>query len=206
MTRSDSQQTIDSMTRVGFDAVRMYLDAIEAFAGSFNATNPFLSNQQRSCCDIPPACWLPRQFGTFESRACPCGTALLRIQVTNCRPTSSKISIQVSGDSGLDVKLIPESALLGPMERKWFTVAATIAEDACKGQCYEFVVRVLGCNEYYARWTVVVADGACGTCIEAKVEDCPDYVHHWYDHFYCVSPCFARFDDRDGSTLLNTKA
>jgi hypothetical protein len=21
------------------------------------------------------------------------------------------------------------------------------------------------------------------------VEDCPDLLHHWYDHFYCNRPC-----------------
>ena len=24
---------------------------------------------------------------------------------------------------------------------------------------------------------------------ELTVEDCPDLVHHWYDHFYCPRPC-----------------
>ena len=197
MTRTDSQQAIELMARAGFDAVRMYLDTIEALAGSVAAATPIFG-KQRSCCDIPPACWLPRSFGTFESRACPCGTALLRVQVTNCRPTTSKVGIQVSGNSGLDLKVTPESASLGPMERKWFTVAASVAEGACKGESYELVVRVSGCNAHYARWTIAVADGTSGTCIEARVDDCPDYVHHWYDHFYCDSPCFAHSSGRAG--------
>jgi hypothetical protein len=25
-----------------------------------------------------------------------------------------------------------------------------------------------------------------------EVEDCPDLIHHWYDHFYCDRPCTDR--------------
>lgn len=197
MKQCDSQPTIDSITQAGFDAARTFLDVFEGIAGSVIANNPFLNPQQHSCCDIPPACWLPRNFGTFESRACPCGTALLRVQVTNCQPTSSKIAIRAESEADLDLKVTPESATLGPMERKWFTVAVTVPEDACKGQCYELLVWVVGCNEHYARWTVTAADGASGTCLEARLDDCPDYEHHWYDHFYCQRPCFSGLRKRD---------
>jgi hypothetical protein len=27
---------------------------------------------------------------------------------------------------------------------------------------------------------------------EVEIEDCPDLIHHWYDHFYCERPCPSR--------------
>jgi hypothetical protein len=30
----------------------------------------------------------------------------------------------------------------------------------------------------------------CGaSCPEVEVDDCPDNIHHWYDHFYCERGC-----------------
>jgi hypothetical protein len=78
------------------------------------------------------------------------------------------------------------------MERKWFTVVATVPEDACRGHSYDLLVWVVGCHEHYLRWSVRVAQGDSGGCHEVIVEDCPDYAHHWYDHFYCEHPCFAQ--------------
>lgn len=191
MKQSDQSQTLDSMTQAGVDAARQLLNVFENIARSASS-NSLLNLQRSSCCEIPPACWLPRNFGTFYSRACPCGTALLRVQVTNCQPTTSDISVQIQNQDELSIKITPQAATLGPMERKWFTVAITIPEDTCKGQLYDLVVWIKGCNEHYARWEVEVADGASGTCLEAQVDDCPDYEHHWYDHFYCKRPCMHR--------------
>jgi hypothetical protein len=28
------------------------------------------------------------------------------------------------------------------------------------------------------------------------VEDCPDLIHHWYDHFYCPRPCIEERSNR----------
>lgn len=198
MEKLDNQQTIDSLTRLGIDTSHVMLDAFAQFVRTANAANPILNLQAKECCDIPPACWLPRCFGTFDSRACPCGTAMLRVRVNNCQPTSNTIAIAVKNDDDLEVKLTPQSVTLGPMERKWFTISVAIPEDACKGQLYELLVWVVGCNKHYARWDVLVADGVSGSCAEVEVEDCPDYVHHWYDHFYCVRPCFAGARKEEG--------
>lgn len=188
----DNQQAFDSLTRAGLDATRSMMDAFGEFARTLNAANPLLNGQASACCDIPPACWMPKCFGQFESRACPFGTALLRVHVNNCQPTSSDIRIAVKNHGDLEVDITPRTATLGAMECKWFTVAVTIPEDVCKGEIYELIVWVAGCNEHYARWNIQVADGASGTCIDTEIKDCPDYVHHWYDHFYCARPCFAR--------------
>ena len=192
MNRSDNQNVIDSMAQAGLASARVVFDALTEITGIVSANNPLLALQNRSCCDIPPACWLPRQFGSVESRACPGGTALLRIQVSNCRPVAGKIEVRAKTDAKLDIKVTPDRATIDPMESKCFTVVASIPEDACKGESNELIVWVSGCNDHFARWTVIVGDGASGTCQLLRVEDCPDFVHHWYDHFYCDKPCFSR--------------
>jgi hypothetical protein len=191
MDQADLRGPLDVMTRSGVEVTRAVLESFGALARSAAAINPFLTTAQRSCCDIPPACWLPRPLGELTSSACPCGTALIRFRVSNCQPVPASVMVRVPGESGLDIKVTPQQAVLQPMERKWFTVVATVPQDACKGEAYENVLWVAGCNEHYLRWTVRVADGISGGCHEIEVEDCPDYVHHWYDHFYCKRPCFA---------------
>jgi len=27
--------------------------------------------------------------------------------------------------------------------------------------------------------------------VDIEIEDCPDLIHHWYDHFYCPRPCLG---------------
>jgi hypothetical protein len=192
MDKSSNQNVIESMSQAGLASARVVFDALQEITGIVSANNPLLALQNRSCCDIPPACWLPRQFGTVESRACPCGTALLRLKVSNCRPARSEIEVRAKTDAKLEIKVTPGRATLDPMESRHFTVVAHIPEDACRGESYDLIVWVSGCNDHFARWNVIVGDGASGTCQILEVEDCPDYVHHWYDHFYCNQPCFSR--------------
>lgn len=196
MNKSGNQNVIETITEAGLASARVIFDALNEITGIVSANNPLLALQNRSCCDVPPACWLPRLFGTVESRACPSGTALLRIRVSNCRPTSSEVEVRARADAKLDIKVTPERTTLEPMESKHFTVIAGIPEDACKGESYELVVWVSGCNDHFARWTVTAGDGASGTCQLLEVEDCPDYLHHWYDHFYCDQPCYSRSQKR----------
>lgn len=197
MNTSDERSVTD-LTSAGLDAAHLLLDSFAQVARAAVAANPLLKARAKTCCDIPPACWLPRDLGELTSNACPCGTALVRLRIENCQPRTANVSISASSDADLEIKITPASATLAPMQRKWFTVGVTIPDDACPGESYEVLVWVAGCNEYYLRWTVKVADGVSGSCHEVVVEDCPDYVHHWYDHFYCERPCFAgrRGDNR----------
>ncbi len=198
MKKVGDELSFESVTRVGLEAAKIYLDAVQEISDLVTAAGSQFSLQGQSCCDIPPACWLPRCFGEFESRACPLGTALFRIRVTNCQPVRSTIKVAAKTDSDVAVEITPESVVLDPMERKWITIAAKIPADACKGEALELLVWVLGCNDHYARWYIKVADGESGSCVEATIEDCPDYQHHWYDHFYCARPCFSRAHNRSG--------
>ncbi len=196
MNKMSSQQPFDSFAQAGLASARIVLDALQELSNVASTSNPLLTLKTQSCCEIPPPCWLPQCFGEFASKACPCGTALLRIQVTNCQAVSSEVKLAIETDNDVTIKITPDRAVLGPMECKWFTLAVSIPEDACQGECYDLMVWVRGCNEHYARWKITVTDGFCGTCLEKKIEDCPDYVHHWYDHFYCNRPCFSMRQDR----------
>lgn len=145
-------------------------------------------SSQCSSCDIPEPCWLPRRLEEVRSFVCPGGTASLRIQLTNCQPRTSAINIKISKPE--HGKVNPPSANLEPMERTRFTASFTIPADTARGHQFETLVWVLGCNEYYVRWTIEAAEGISDSCHEICVDDCPDYVHHWYDHFYCDRRCF----------------
>lgn len=191
MDQPDVEHSIATITRSGTEAARRLLESWGTLARAVVQANPLLNQRRTGCCEIPPACWLPRSLGEFVNTACPCGTALVRLRVTNCQPVASTVDVRVHTESALDIKVTPQHATLQPMERKWFTVVATVPDDACRGDACEVLVWVAGCNEHYLRWTVRIAEAASGECQEVAVEDCPDYVHHWYDHFYCQRPCFS---------------
>jgi hypothetical protein len=140
-------------------------------------------------CDIPPPCWAPQPMGDVESAVCPGATATVRIHVTNCGATTRTMTIQAVGTG---VTLTPASLPLGPMERGQVVASVTLPANADLGSTREVLVWVRGCHDHYLRWTIYASQRAeCG-CDEVHVSDCPDYVHHWYDHFYCARPCVHR--------------
>jgi hypothetical protein len=138
-----------------------------------------------SCCKIPPPCWMPRQVGEVSSHVCPGGSATLRIRVTNCGLGTRTITAEA--DQG--AKVSPESIQVAPMQRGWLTVSFSVAATAGNGESSEILVWIRGCKNHYVRWTVTASNRGCECCHEINVEDCPDLVHHWYDHFYCVRGC-----------------
>ena len=141
--------------------------------------------KMESCCKIPPPCWMPRQLGEVASHVCPGGSATLRIRVTNCGLGTRTITAEA--DQG--AKANPGSIQLAPMQRGWLTLSFEVPASATNGQSHEILVWIRGCRTYYLRWTVMSSNRGCECCHEIEVEDCPDLVHHWYDHFYCVRGC-----------------
>ena len=197
MINSKNEFSVEGYAKAAIDTARMYLDSVDDIIRSTAIRLPSLDSvfERRETCKIPPPCWLPRSLGEYTSKACPCGTALIRLRVTNCGQSENMMSIKAryeSDTSNIAIKLTPESATLGPMERKWFTVSVSLPDDACVGKSHDVLIWLSGCNEHYLRWTVNVEDGHSGSCQELTVEDCPDYIHHWYDHFYCARECQGR--------------
>lgn len=186
---------VDELTRAGISALSDLYRTAGDLARLGLAMNPLLQAlteaQRRTSCDIPPPCWIPRALGELHSVVCAGATATVRVCVTNCQARAGEVKLAVS-PVDLPVKIDPPSASLAPMERRCFTVSLNAAADACKGSRSEVLLWVHGCNAHFLRWTLEVGDSGGASCHELDVDDCPDHVHHWYDHFYCVRPCFDR--------------
>ena len=148
----------------------------------------------RGACAIPAPCWTPQSLGECTSHVAQCRTACVRLVITNCDRVQRTITARVAGANEGKVTLSPPSLTLGPQERGTISACVTIPDDAKSGERTEALLWVRGCKEHYLRWTVSVGTLGLGSCHEVDVCDCPDYVHHWYDHFHCVRPCPA---DRD---------
>lgn len=178
-------------------AVRMGEDLLDALQGrratglvsTLQRSVPRLPMAPRGCgCDIPPPCWVPRELGEVRSRVCAGGTATLRVRVTNCGASARQIAVEARPDAA-GVTIDPPALALGPLERGVVVASLVIPAKAGVGEEREALIWVRGCHDHVLRWTVRVASraGDCGH--EIEVEDCPDLVHHWYDHFYCGRPC-----------------
>ena len=76
------------------------------------------------------------------------------------------------------------------MEEGLVAVSLAVPTGSTKGQTQKSLVWIRGCKDYFIRWTVVTAASGVSCCAtELELEDCPDLIHHWYDHFYCQRPC-----------------
>ena len=144
----------------------------------------------RSCgcsCEIPPPCWVPQPLGEFTTEACPGNSGVLRLTITNCGMASRTIKVSATNAA---VTAAPASLTLGPMEDGLVVLSLGVPGAASKGQTQRSIVWIHGCKTYYLRWTVVVAASGSSCCAtDVGLEDCPDLIHHWYDHFYCQRPC-----------------
>jgi hypothetical protein len=147
----------------------------------------------RSCgcgCEIPPPCWAPQPLGDVETQACPGNNALLRLTITNCGMASRAINVAAT-NGAVDVQ--PASVTLGALEEGVVILSLPVPAGATKGQTQKSLVWVHGCKDHYLRWTVVAVEaGVSCSAGELELEDCPDLIHHWYDHFYCQRPCLNR--------------
>jgi len=142
-----------------------------------------LPRTRRCGCEISRPCWVPQPLEQVCSQVCPGGTATLRFRVTNC--STVKRTYMIEGAPTVN----PASLTLGPQERDFSVVSATVQPDASYGQQKEYLVWVRGCRDHFLRWTVRVSHHQHCECQEIRVEDCLDLIHHWYDHFYCDRPC-----------------
>jgi len=146
---------------------------------------------RRDCrcgCHIPTPCWEPQPLGTFATRGCPGAHATLRVRVTNCGSTNLIVTLEGgAGSSGLVVQ--PGQLSLTPQARGYSVLSFDVPAGAQVGDVHEFLVWIAGCKRYFLRWRVRVASKCGGDCPDVDVDDCPDLIHHWYDHFYCEHPC-----------------
>ncbi len=205
MTSTNASDTLRNASNLLQQTVSTFANLIEQSANlSFDLLNSFTSTTPTldlsgmklpalltpsSCgCKIPPPCWMPRSAGCVVSHVCPGSPATLRIRVTNCGPMARTISFDDAGKS--QVTFQPGKLTLGPMETGAVTATLAVSSSQDEGGEQSALVWIRGCVEHYIRWTVkTVKRGAVACCHEISVEDCPDFIHHWYDHFYCARPC-----------------
>jgi hypothetical protein len=145
-----------------------------------------LRGRTAGCCHVPPPCWMPQPLGDCISHVGQCKTACVRLVVTNVDRVARKITVDSSNKA---VTVSPASLSLDPLDRGTISVCIDIPQDSAVGTRIDTVVRIRGCKEYYLRWTVSVGTIGFDACHEVAVDDGPDLVHHWYDHFYCVRGC-----------------
>jgi len=144
-------------------------------------------------CRIPPPCWAPQPLGEVVSHVCAGGTASVRVCVTNCGARQRDIKLEIGGNA-TGVTVTPSVLSLGPMERGCVAASAAMPPDASSCEEKDVLLWVRGCQDHYLCWTIRVARrGTDCSCHEVDVCDCPDLIHHWYDHFYCERPCVHRY-------------
>jgi hypothetical protein len=171
------QQGITTFGLLGGRSVQLFRGAVRALAPSDDC-----------CCEIPPPCWMPQPLCDVASHVCRGGTATLRLRVTNGSMTPRTLLIDATGDA-TGVKVTPASVALGPMQRGMVVVSLTLGVEQPLGEERDLLIWVRGCREYFLRWTVTVASRGIDACEEVEIEDGPDLIHHWYDHFYCNRSC-----------------
>lgn len=143
----------------------------------------------RSCactCEIPAPCWEPQRIDDVTTKACPGNKAVLRLLIENCGAEARSITVDATDKS---ITVSPASVSVAPYEEELVLVSLEVPAAATEGEQHRTVVWVRGCYVHYLRWTVEVSCKGTNCCDDVAVSDCPDLVHHWYDHFYCERPC-----------------
>lgn len=146
------------------------------------------------CCEVPEPCWMPRSLGEVGCKLRPGDTGTVCLVVTNGDFRSHSYQFAATGASAAHVSFSTSAVTLGPKERIAVTARFTVPRESKDGEdcrCidHEALIWVRGCRNHYLRWRIdeVAASQAC--CHEVAVDDNPDYVLHWYDHFYLPRAC-----------------
>jgi hypothetical protein len=137
-------------------------------------------------CEVPAPCWVPRTLDEVTTPVCAGNTAVVRVTVTNCGFTTRTISAK-STSGAVDIE--PASVTLGPLERATIVLSVAVPATSTEGEERRAIVWFRGCRDYVLPWTVETSCSNADCCRELAIDDCPDLVHHWYDHFYCDRGC-----------------
>jgi hypothetical protein len=122
------------------------------------------------------------------------------VHVENCDWTRHVVAITALGRLAAWISFSPTTLVVDPQERASFLVTLLVPTSAKPGQTLSGPLIVRGCIDHAVRLEVTVAACAERCDCGVVVRDCPDQVHHWYDHFYCPRPCRSGNirDVRDG--------
>jgi hypothetical protein len=148
------------------------------------------------CCEVPEPCWMPLSLGEITCTLRPGDSGTVCLVVTNEDFRPHNYQFAATGKSAAQVSFSTAAATLGPKERMAVTATFTVPRDGkpapdCRCLDHDALIWVRGCRNHYLRWTVDEIANSKACCHEVQVFDEPDYVLHWYDHFYVTRPCFG---------------
>lgn len=168
------------------DAIAGLLEAPAQMAAAFAGA---LTKRTSGGCEIPAPCWEPQPAGTCCLDILPGCVGKIRVHVTNCHWSRQVVLVTAMGRLAGWMQLNPTTLVVDPQERRTVEVTVRIPEDTKPGQTFTGPLVILGCRDHYVRVEINVTECAAHTVCDAFIDDCPDHVHHWYDHFYCPRPC-----------------
>ncbi len=173
-------------TRSIGDAIGVLLEMPAQLAATLAGA---LANRVPERCEIPAPCWEPQPAGTCRLALPPGCSGRIRIHVTNCDWKPHVILVTARGRIAGWMAIDPTTLSLGLQERGTVVVTLRIPDDVEVGQTLTGPILVLGCNYHFVRVEVTVTECTPRLACDVFIEDCPDHIHHWYDHFYCPRPC-----------------
>jgi len=160
-------------------------------AGAIGAVSEFGDRvfPRNSCCDIPPACWMPIGHGELCCELGVGGHGQIWLHVTNEDYRPHVYTAKAAGPDAALFTFSPAQVTLGPKERTVITCTFDLPPSQPTKRLIEAVIWVLGCRNHFVRWRIDTCGKHRHCCHDVCIEDCPDYIVHWYDHFYCRRPC-----------------
>ena len=182
---------IELSAKAGMDVLQsLYSGAPGALTGMVD----WASSQSGAggCCgEIPPPCWMPRPLCDVVSYGKAGNVASITFVITNQSTTTRVSSVSTTTPVAAPTFSVPQLTL-GPMERGRVEVTYTIPTTLASGPGTEILLWIRGCRVHFLRWTIKLGPLCGDTNYEVCVNDGPEYLHHWYDHFYCPRPCLER--------------
>jgi len=181
---------------LGKELFRIAADAAGGVLGKVAQVAKEKPEAKRDCCHIPEPCWMPVSHGSVKCTLHQGSKGEITLSVVNedFQPHSYAIAVK-GADAGL-VKISPVTLTLGPKEAGDVHASFAMPASSPKDR-YAVVLWVVGCRANYVRWEIELCDPkdkCCEDCCDRHVaiHDQPDYVVHWYDHFYCARPCMGQ--------------
>jgi hypothetical protein len=150
---------------------------------------PERPKKRAACCEIPEPCWMPLPLGTVRNRTRLAVDPAIAFRIANEDLRPRKFQAIASGPAAARVDFEPDIVTLGPKEHGVITARFVVPPNATTDATLEALVWIRGCRDHYLRWIVTVGSVQGLANPDVEISDGPDYVHHWYDHFYCNRPC-----------------
>ena len=179
---------VETGTKAGISALQSLTgDMPDALSGMVDWASSQVGGGKCGC-EIPPPCWMPRELCEVISYGKSGNLASITFVIRNHSMADRVFTISTTTSlAGLTFSATHLS--LGPMERGTVEVTYTIPATLTSGLGTEILLWIQGCKLYFLRWTVKLGPVSGDTNYEVCINDQADYLHHWYDHFYCPRPC-----------------